>query len=247
VSASEPLWPRGNPLRLAATSLPWRAGLLMVSYFAVGTALFTVTLVAGVASVGLLVTAAGIPLLVAVAWLVRAAARVERWRVRLITGEFIDSAYLPVSVGLIATLRTRWTDPATWAHLGYLVALYPLLFVLDVVAFTLWFGLVGAVTVPIWYRFSGTTFPNGESGDGIALGYFPNGPDGAGAVGLWIGDLATALTTAAVSLVLLLLVGNSLVVAAARLHTRIARRLLGPPVDPLAAAKAMLASPGPLV
>ena len=37
-----------------------------------------------------------------------------------------------------------------------------------------------------------------------------------------------------------------LATAAARLHARIATRLLGAPVDPLAEARAVLRSPGPL-
>jgi hypothetical protein len=60
----------------------------------------------------------------------------------------------------------------------------------------------------------------------------------------WAAGPGLALA-AALSLVLLLLC-NYLVVITARVHGRIARALLGPPIDPLAAAKQMLANPGPL-
>jgi hypothetical protein len=80
---------------------------------------------------------------------------------------------------------------------------------------------------------------------GVMLGYLPNGPHGAGGLGVWIGDRHTALIAAATLFVVAMLF-SYVVVGAARLHASAARSLLGPYVDPLAAAKQMLAEPGPL-
>jgi hypothetical protein len=62
---------------------------------------------------------------------------------------------------------------------------------------------------------------------------------------VFIGTLPSALVAAAVCLVLFL-VFNYVLVGTARAHARVARALLGPPVDPLAEARAVLDQPGPL-
>ena len=80
---------------------------------------------------------------------------------------------------------------------------------------------------------------------GVQLGYFPNGPAGRGAVGLYVDTLPKALITAAACLILFILF-NYVVVATARKHAAIARALLRPPQDPLAQAKDLLLLPGPL-
>jgi hypothetical protein len=77
------------------------------------------------------------------------------------------------------------------------------------------------------------------------LGYFPNGPHGHGAWGLYVDTLPKAITVAAACLVLFLLF-NYVVIAAARLHAAIARALLRAPEDPLRAAREVLLRPGPL-
>ena len=78
------------------------------------------------------------------------------------------------------------------------------------------------------------------------LGSFPQGPGGPDALGLAIDDLPTAVAVAAAFAVLFVVVACPLVVSAARLHARTAGRLLGRPADPLAPARAVLRSPGPL-
>jgi hypothetical protein len=96
---------------------------------------------------------------------------------------------------------------------------------------------------PVWavpQIFDGTTV------HGLFWGWFPHGPGGPHAIGLAIDDLSTALAVAGVMAVLFVVVGCPLAIAAARLHARIAGRLLGPPTDPLVAARAVLRSPGPL-
>jgi hypothetical protein len=62
---------------------------------------------------------------------------------------------------------------------------------------------------------------------------------------VYVDSLPKALLTAAACLVLFLIF-NYVLVATARAHARIARALLRGPIDPLAAAKDVLARPGPL-
>ena len=78
-----------------------------------------------------------------------------------------------------------------------------------------------------------------------AYGYFPNGPDAAGRYGVYVDTLPKALLTAAVF--------RSCSCSSTTcwwpppgLHARVARACCGRPADPLAAAKDVLAQPGPL-
>ena len=80
---------------------------------------------------------------------------------------------------------------------------------------------------------------------GVAFGYFPHGPYGHGAVGVFIGTLPSALVAAAVCLVLFLLF-NYVLVATARAHALVARGLLSAPADPLDEVREVLDQPGPL-
>jgi hypothetical protein len=80
---------------------------------------------------------------------------------------------------------------------------------------------------------------------GYQLGYFPNGPHGHPAYGLYIDTLPRALLAAGVSLILFMLF-NYVLIATARLHASTARALLSTPEDPLRAAKEILSHPGPL-
>jgi hypothetical protein len=244
-TASRPR-PLRDPLRLLLSAEPWTAGAYLASYLLVGTGLFVVAVTVLVTTAFLSILWIGIPLLAAAAVLVRGCAEVERGRLRMIAPEPVPRAYLEVtSPGLIAQVKTRWRDPATRHDVAYLVGLYVPLLVLDTVVLSLWLGFLGGITVPLWYWSIPQTFDNGQTAHGLSFGYFPNGPHGHGAIGLWVGDLPAALLAAALCLGLLMLC-NYLVVITARVHGRIARALLGPASDPLAAAKQMLASPGPL-
>jgi len=237
---------RRDPLRLLLSAEPWTAVAYLASYLFVGTGLFVVAVTVLVAAASLSVLWIGIPLLAAAAVLVRGCAEVERGRLRMIAPEPVPRAYLKVTgPGAIEQDETRWQDHATRRDVAYLVGTYVPLLVLDAVVLGLWLGFLGGVTVPLWYWSISQTFDNGQTAHGLSFGSFPNGPHGHGAIGLWVGDLPAALLAAALSLGLLLLC-NYLVVITARVHGRIARALLGPPTDPLAAAKQMLASPGPL-
>jgi hypothetical protein len=138
-----------------------------------------------------------------------------------------------------------------WRDLAYLLALFIPLLALDAAVLVIWLTILAGVTLPAWYQYPRQTFGpgvnggSGTSAHGVQLGYFPHGPHGHPGWGLYVDTLPKALLVAAVCLVLFLLF-NYVLVAAARLHAATARALLGAPEDPLKEAKEVLRRPGPL-
>jgi hypothetical protein len=240
-----------NPLRLAVSGSPWRAAwYLAADVFVTGWVLFAAAFTTTVTAAVLAITLAGIPLLVAAAGVLRACAEVERVRLERVLGTRIPGGYRPVTgKGIVAQLRTRWRDTATWHDVAYLIGLWLPLFVLDTLVFAVWLTFLAGVTLPAWYW-----APHGNAGigytsdtaiHGVTLGYFPHGPNGRGGVGLYVDTLPKALLAAAGFLVLFLIF-NYVLVITARAHATVARLVLRAPSDPLAEAKDVLAGPGPL-
>lgn len=240
-----------NPLRLAVSGSTWRAAGYLAAYiFVAGWLLFAVAFTATVTAAVFLITLAGIPLLVAAAGVLRGCAGVERARLRHVLGEPVRGGYRPVTrPGVMAQVRTRWRDPATWRDVAYLVGLWPLLFALDTAVLTIWLTLLAGVTLPAWYWAPrgnvGLGYANRTPVHGVTLGYFPHGPNGPGAWGLYVDTMPRALLAAGGFLVAFLLF-NYVLVLTARAHAQIARALLRAPADPLAPAKEVLTRPGPL-
>ena len=241
-----------NPLRLLASSGPWRAAWYLAGYvFVTGWVLFSIALTATVSAAALAVTLAGIPLAIAAAAVVRWCAGVERVRLRQVFAASVPSAgYRSTEgLGLIARARATWKDPALWRDGAYVIGLWTPLFILDTVVLTIWLTFLAGITVPIWYWAPRGNDIAGYSGPtpihGLAFGYFPHGPHGPGSVGLFVDSVPTALLAAACFLVLFLIF-NYVVVLTARAHARVALSLLRAPADPLARAKEVLAGPGPL-
>jgi hypothetical protein len=203
-------------------------------------------LAATLTTVVLAITLAGIPLLVATSGVIRGCANAERYRLRGVLAGPVRGRYRVADrPGILAQVRTRWTDPATWRDFAYLFGMFPLLWVLDCAVFVVWLVLLCGITVPAWYWAPRDTFNNGQAANGLQFGYFPNGPHGTGSWGVWVGSLHQAFIAAAVFLVLFLLF-NYVLVGTARLHTRVAYALLRAPSDPMAEAKEVLTKPGPL-
>ncbi|SFT52520.1 Putative sensor [Actinopolyspora lacussalsi subsp. righensis] len=235
---------RWRPLLLSGR--PWAATVYLLSYFVVGTLLFSLVLTSVLVAAALSIVGVGLPLLVAAAVLIRGCAAIERWRALLVT-DFVPAVHRTVhGRGIMAQLRTRWSDPATLRACGYLILMYVPLLILDTAVVALWLSVVGMVTVPLWFW----AIPQ-NGGHGVMIGYRPEAPDttsfafGDGSFGLWIGDLPTALLAAALFLVLAFVLAH-LVVAVAGAHGRVVRSLLGPPTDPLETARRALDEPGPL-
>jgi Putative sensor len=240
-----------NPLRLAVSASPWRAAWYLAGYvFAAGWVLFAAAVTMTVTAAAFAVTLAGIPLLVAASAMLRWGADVERARLRQVLTEPVGGGYRPdAGTGIMAQVRTRWRDTATWHDLAYLIGLWAPLLILDTVVLAVWLTFLAGVTLPAWYW-----APRGNAGfgytstttiHGVTLGYFPHGPNGPGGAGLYVDTLPRAVLAAAVFLVLFLLFSYVLVITA-RGHAAVARALLRAPADPLAEAKDVLAGPGPL-
>lgn len=238
-----------NPLRQAVSGSTWRSAWFLLSYLVMGALLFTAVLAATLTTAVLAITLAGLPLLIASAAVIRGCANAERWRLRWVLAGPVRGGYRPVTrPGILGQIRTRWADPSTWRDLAYLVGLWPLLLALDVAVLSVWLTLLAGVTLPAWYRAPVDTcvgFCANPDIRGVSLGYFPHGPRGPGAAGLYVDTLPKAALAAAGFLVLFLLFTYVLVLAA-RAHARIARALLRAPADPLAGVKEVLARPGPL-
>jgi hypothetical protein len=224
-------------LRLQVSPAPWAAfGYLSGSIF-LGVLTFSVatTLLAVGVTFGLLWL--GLPMLVLASTSTRALANVERRRLR----PRIAAPYRPLPSGRFrARLAARLRDPATRRDLVLLVVLWPVLFVIDTVATTFWLGCFALISLPIWYRYIPNTFDNGSKAHGIAFGYYPNGPYGGNHWGFFVHDNRSAFVAAAVGVLLLIVAGNYVIVAAARAHATIVRALLSRARDPLADARAML-------
>jgi hypothetical protein len=240
-----------NPLRLLFSASTWLAAGYLAGYvFITGWVLFSVALTAAVTAACLAITLAGIPLLVAAAGVLRGCANVERARLGpMLPGPVHGSYRQPGRPGLMAQVSTRWHDGATWRDVAYVIGLWVPLFILDTIVFAVWLTFLAGITLPIWYwaprAAAGVGYVSGTTAHGVALGYFPHGPNGPGHVGLYVDTPPKALLAAAVFLVLFLLFNYVLVITACA-HVRIARSLLRAPADPLAQAKEVLAHPGPL-
>jgi hypothetical protein len=235
-----------NPLRLLVSASPWRGAWYLTGYvFVTGWLLFSATFTATVTAAVFAITLAGIPLLVAASTVLRGCAEVERGRQRQVLTAPVRGGYRPgPETGIIGQAKARWQDPATWRDVAYLIGLWVPLFILDTTVLTVWLTFLAGITLPIWYWAPWQTI-HGVRYHGYQLGYFPNGPNGSGGVGLYVGTLPKALLAALVFAVLFLLF-NYVVVLTARVHAAVARSLLRAPTDPLAEAKEVLAGPGPL-
>lgn len=243
---------RRNPIRLVLSKGLWASVWYLLAYQVVGWVLFAIALTVVITGATFSFTLAGLPVLIAAAVVIRWCANVERARLRTVHTEPVDGRYREVTgSGVMAQLRTRWRDPATWRDIAYLFGAFVPLVALGLIVLTIWLVFLAGITLPIWYWAPRQTFSIGVNGGttgsahGVQLGYFPNGPHGHPGWGLYVDTLPKALLVAAVCLVLFLLF-NYVLVATARLHATVARALLRAPEDPLGEAKEILSRPGPL-
>ncbi len=239
---------RLDPVRLLFSAGLWRAVGYLLGYLVLSGALFAIAF-SVVTTVGVLsFTLLGIPLAIVAAGVVHWCAGIERGRLRPVFDLPVTADYPPLPPrGLVARARACWRDRATWQEFAYLVGLWVPFFALDTVVVAIWAWFASWITLPLWYWAPWTDF-HGIRYHGFQLGfYFPQNhrPGGPGTVGVFIDSLPKALVAAGLGLVGVLIF-NYVVVATARMHARVARSLLRPPVDPLAEAKAALAAPGPL-
>jgi len=237
---------RIDPLRLALSAGPCRAAGFLLTYLLVSGLLLGIALTAGVLAAILACTVVAAPLVNGAAWAIRGCASVERLRLRQVLTEPVLAGYArPVQAGLRRRARAMWSSRSIWRELAYLIGLWPLLLSLDAVVLAIWTGLLAGITFPAWYsRVRGACIGScaGHNAPGLRIGDFPPGQHAHGIV---VDSLPAALVVAGVVLVVLMLF-NYVLVATARLHARVARAVLRHPADPLAPARQVLASPGPL-
>jgi RND superfamily putative drug exporter len=209
-----------NPVSLLFSGAPWACAAYLFSYVVVGGAGFAITLAVVVVGGVLSPLWLGLPLLYAGFGVVRAVAAVERGRGRMVGIRLVPEYRRVSGRGLRRSLRARLTDSARWWDVVVLVAMWPVLLVLDLTALVLWLIPLALISMVFWHRYVPQTFDNGTTGHGIQLGYYPDGPHGATRYGWFIDSTQSALIAAGVGLVLLVLLSNYLVVGAARLHLR---------------------------
>ena len=200
MSAVSKLSLRRDPIRLLLSRGLWRSAWYLLGYLAVSGVLFAIALSTAVGGAGLSVTLAGLPVLVAAAAAIRWCADVERARLRpMVDGPVAGSYRQVVGSGVMAQLRTRWRDPATWRDIAYLVGMFVPLLALDAIVLAVWWASLAAITLPIWYWAPWKTI-HGVRYHGYDLGYHPNGPHGPGGWGLYVNTLPEAFAVAAVFL-----------------------------------------------
>jgi hypothetical protein len=223
----------------------WRATRFLLAYLVMSWVLFAVVFTVGTATLTLAITLLGLPLLIVTAAVIRGCASSERLRLRPLVHASLTGGYHSTSGrGLFANIRAAWTDPAIWRNLAYFVGLFPFLWALDLTVLTIWLTFIGCVALPGWYWVPQSTYPGGTF-RGAQFGYFPHGPHGHGAVGIFVDTPAKAIGVALIFVVLSLLF-SYVVVLTARIHARVAYALLSGPEDPLAEARDVLGRPGPL-
>lgn len=236
-----------NPLRQVFSASTWQAVWYLIGYVCVtGWLLFAVSFTVATTAAVLSITLAGIPLAIAAADVVSRCAAIERRRLRQAFIGPVTTHYEYRHVaGRWAQAKASWRDRAVWQDLGYLTGLWVPLFVLDTVVLSVWAWFLSWISMPLWYWAPWLQY-QGRRVHGYQLGfYFPHGPDGPGTVGVFVNTLPKALLVAVAGLVGFLLL-SYLLVLTARMHARVARAVLGPPADPLAEAKKVLSTAGPL-
>jgi len=235
---------RRDPVRLLLSRGLWAGAWYLLAYQVIGGVLFAIALSVALTGAGLCITLAGIPLLIAAAAAIRWCADVERARLLPFCGDVGSHYRQQATSGMMSRVRVLWRDPAIWRDIAYLLGMFVPLLALDLIVLTVWLVLLAGITLPVWYWAPWQTI-HGVRFHGEQLGYFPNGPHGHPAYGLYIDTLPKALLAAAAFAIAFLLF-NYVLVATARAHVAVARNLLGAPQDPLSAAREVLGRPGPL-
>ena len=116
-----------------------------------GIAAFTIAVTGLALSAGLLITLAGIPVLVFTLLAVRAFAAAERRRAEWLLGIRIEGRERPLRGSLWERTKTIAADPASWRDTLYSLVLLPVGIFGFTVAVTLWATALGFLTSPAWY------------------------------------------------------------------------------------------------
>jgi signal transduction histidine kinase len=129
-----PLNTRERLLRLFGRKL-WLSFAFLFTSFPIGVSVFVLLVTFGSMGLGLLITIVGLPLVALTVWIWISAAKLERFRVRMLLGEPIPAPYRPTpEMSTWKRCRIIMTDPAVWRDLLYDILLFPLCIVEFVIA-----------------------------------------------------------------------------------------------------------------
>ena len=211
------------------------AGLFLFSSFWAGLFLFIALLVLGALGFSLIPVVVGVPILAGTALVWSIAARLERWRIRLLLGVRIPSAYRrpPPGSSRLIRLRTRLLDPALWRDLLYVVLLFPI-GIVQLVIVSLAFQLPwDLITYPLWFD-----LPEGGRGtpeSALQIGGTVSASGSDGAAPSTVIQISSYVVDTPLEILLTVLVGIALAVAGfflvrltVRAHLAFASALLGP-------------------
>ncbi|MFC9969734.1 sensor histidine kinase [Spirillospora sp. NPDC127200] len=201
---------------MARSSLTWRSAVFLLAHVAFSFACF-VGLVIGVAlSLALSIIWVGIPLLVMMMLLWRAAARAERGFMRAAFGVRVPSPYRerPQGSGPLTRLRVMAADPATWKDLLYLALAFPIAVAEAALSIVLWAPAATLLATPLIVL--------AEDGRGIEVNF--------GLVSYWAGSPLEAVPVMAVGVGwgIVAMYGTRIMAVG---HAFYARLLLGPSVS----------------
>ena len=150
-----------TPARPAARTRPgltdpttYRISLHLIADLVIGTITFTVMVTLLSLSAGLMITLAGIPLLVATLVVARGIGAIERQRARAALGVAIAAPGHERR-----RLRDRLRDPADWRAVLYALVLFPVGLVTGTVTLAGWTTAAAAITSPLSVTFFGSTPP----------------------------------------------------------------------------------------
>ena len=229
-------WGPGGPLRrLLIFLLRYAgAGLFLFSSFWAGLFLFIALLVLGALGFSLIPVIVGVPILAGTAIVWSLAARLERWRIRLLLGVRIPSPYRrpPLGSSRLIRLRTRLLGSALWRDLLYVVLLFPVGIVQLVVA-SLAFQLPwDLITYPLWFDLpeGGRRLPESalQIGDTVSANSGGATLDSVIQLGSYVVDTPLEILLTVLIGLALAVAGFFLVRLTARAHVAFAGALLGP-------------------
>ena len=209
--------------------------MFLFSSFWDGLFWFIALLVLGALGLSLIPIVVGIPILAVTALVWSLAARLERWRIRLLLGVRIPSPYRrpPLGSSRLVRLRTRLLDPALWRDLLYVVLLFPV-GIVQLVIVSLAFQLPwDLITYPLWFD-----LPEGGRGipeSALQIGSSISASGSGGETPSSIIQLGSYVVDTPLEILLTVLIGLALAVAGfflvrltARAHVAFAGALLGP-------------------
>jgi signal transduction histidine kinase len=129
----------------------WRELAYLLTGSLTATVAFGVVLAGSIAGALLAVLIIGLPVLLAIAFVFRLVADLERRRAALVYADPVAGVYRVSSGTLMRRVRVVWSDPQTWRDLLWLILLSPIGFGFGVAAASLWGSALYLLSLPLWW------------------------------------------------------------------------------------------------